>query len=115
MPARSSPTAPRRTCSPRWRAGRSRPCRRDGAGVTDTKETTPRDPPARDPKAYQPKELPTAIPPALIAATDHLTRLADRSEPIARRITGALDRLSGAPRAPEPPEFDRPPPPPAAQ
>ncbi len=62
----------------------------------------------RDPKAFQPKELPTAIPPALIAATDHLTRLADRSEPLARRITGALDRLSGAPRVPEPAEFDRP-------
>lgn len=63
---------------------------------------------SRDPKAYKPTALPTAIPAALVAATDRLTRLADRGEPLSRRITGALDRLSGAPRPPEPPEFDRP-------
>lgn len=80
--------------------------------MSDTQDPKLHDPAARDPKTYKPTELPTAIPAALTAATDHLTRLADRSEPLARRITGALDRLSGAPRTPEPPEFT--PPPPAA-
>jgi adhesin transport system membrane fusion protein len=76
--------------------------------VNDTKDPPARDPAARDPKSYKPTELPTAIPAALVAATDRLTRLADRGEPLSRRITGALDRLSGTPRLPEPPEFDRP-------